>query len=286
MNIILIGKNGQVGWELLCSKPQGSNLTAYNSSELDITNKGAVNKAFDDIRPDVVINAAAYTAVDKAEEEKNIAFKVNAEAAGHIARLCANHKSRLIQISTDFIFDGEQSYPYRTTDQACPLNVYGASKLKGEELVLEYTKDKALIIRTAWVYSTHGNNFVKTMLRLMSEHDRLNVISDQIGSPTYAARLANVIWKMVDSNFNGIYHWTDSGVASWYDFAVAIYEEAKQIGLLNVDVDILPIPSDEYPTPAKRPPYSVLDKQKSWKTLGLNPTHWRVELRNMLNKLK
>lgn len=286
MKILLIGKAGQVGWEILQSVPQEHNVIAFNSSELDITDKDALKNVFEHNKPEAVINAAAYTAVDKAEQEKKIAFKVNAEAVGNIASYCNQYQARFIHISTDFIFDGEQSIPYKTSDTPNPLSVYGASKLKGEELVAANINNNALIIRTAWVYSTQGNNFVKTMLRLMSERDKLNIVSDQIGSPTYAAGLANVIWKMIDSNLNGIYHWTDAGVASWYDFAVAIYEEAKQLGLLNVDVDILPIRTDKYPTPAKRPPYSVLDKQKTWNGLGINPTHWRVELRNMLNNLK
>lgn len=287
MKVLIIGSYGQLGRELTYTKPAKIALYAEDIDSLDITDREQVNKKISDICPDVVINAAAYTAVDKAESDREIAFLVNESGPGNIAKACRISGSRFIHVSTDFIFNGNASSPYMPDDSADPLGVYGESKYKGEKAVLRETEGDALIFRTAWVYSSHGGNFVKTMLRLMKEKDHLGVIYDQVGSPTWARTLAKTIWKAVLSfpELNGVYHWTDSGVASWYDFAAAIQEEALAIGLLDKKIPLMPIRTSEYPTPAKRPAYSVLDCSKTWKDLSLSPKHWRLSLKKMLKGL-
>jgi dTDP-4-dehydrorhamnose reductase len=236
--------------------------------------------------PDLVINAAAYTAVDKAESEKDKAYEVNVRGAANIAKAAEHSGARLIHISTDFVFDGRKSKPYRPDDKPNPISVYGASKLQGEEAVLRETMKKALILRTGWVYSSHGSNFVKTMLKLMAERDEISVVADQVGTPTWARGLAKAIYHFANiPDTHGIYHSTDAGVASWYDFAAAIQEEAHQLGILQSLIPVIPIRTDDYPTAAKRPPYSVLDKTATWQALGYTASHWRVALRLMLEEL-
>ena len=190
-----------------------------------------------------------------------------------------------MHISTDFIFSGEQYTPYRPDDRPDPQSVYGKSKLEGELAVKKTLDNKALIIRTAWLYSSHGNNFVKTMLNLMKGHNPINVIDEQIGTPTWAYGLADIIWLAVKKELTGTFHYTDAGVASWYDFAVAIQEEGLSSGILTSANQISPVPTSKFPTPAKRPMYSVLDKQSMWQATGINPEHWRVQLRKMLKEL-
>lgn len=282
LTVLLTGASGQLGQELQRCAPEGMRLYAMDSRALDVTDRIAVQDAFTRLCPDVVINTAAYTAVDKAEEEHELAFAVNAEAPRFIAEACAGTACRIIHISTDFVFDGQQSSPYFPGDVANPLSVYGASKLQGERNL----PDSALVIRTSWLYSTAGTNFVKTMLRLMAERDRLGVISDQIGTPTHAKGLAEAIWAFIGKGVpEGIYHWSDDGVASWYDFAIAIMEEGIAAGLLKKMIDIQPIPTSHYPTPAQRPRYSVLDKTATWSQLALEPVHWRAALRRMLREI-
>jgi len=290
--VLITGANGQVGWELQKTAPVGIEIVARDQNSLDICDQVQVNRIIAELSPNVVINAAAYTSVDKAEQEPELAYAVNAAGAGYLARVCHDQGVRLIHISTDFVFDGTQSNPYSPDDLPNPLNVYGASKLEGEKQVSEFTKGNAVILRTAWVYSVHGHNFVKTMLRLLKERAELNVVVDQIGTPTWAKGLARVIWEIVEKpNVQGIFHWTDAGVASWYDFAVAIQEEALMIGLLDDQVEIAPIPSESYPLPALRPSSSVLDKSSLYEILdcvesSFTPQHWRASLRAMLEKLK
>jgi dTDP-4-dehydrorhamnose reductase len=231
-----------------------------------------------------IINAAGYTAVDKAEQEPDLADRINHLAVRYIAELCRQNQIRLVHISTDFIFSGRHFKPYQPDDNPGPESVYGKSKLKGEQAILK-TLENALIIRTAWLYSIHGHNFVKTMLRLMKEKTELRVIEDQIGTPTWAFGLAKVIWTALRHNATGIFHWTDAGVASWYDFSVAIQEEGLSIGLLDQAIPILPVPTHAYSTPAKRPHYSVLDKTTVRQTLGILPVHWRFQLRAMMWEL-
>jgi dTDP-4-dehydrorhamnose reductase len=253
-------------------------------AELDIGNATAVNALVGQFKPTVIINAAAYTAVDKAESESAISFSINRDGAGNLARAAANVGARFLHVSTDFVFDG-QGKPYLPNDVTNPLSVYGASKAEGEQQVLQ-SGANALVVRTAWVYCSHGGNFVKTMLRLMAEKPALSVVCDQVGSPTWAKGLATTLWSYADGTQmdQGIVHYTDSGVASWYDFAVAIQEEALALGLLKVAVPISPIPASQYPTPARRPGFSVLDKATTISKFGAAP-HWRVQLRAMLKEL-
>jgi dTDP-4-dehydrorhamnose reductase len=276
---LITGKNGQVGWELQRIVPHGVEVHAFDSKELDITNARAVEDRIAAIKPDVIINCAAYTAVDKAETERERAFAVNADGARNVARAAAQHGSRLIHISTDFVFDGRKSTPYAPDDEPNPLSVYGASKLTGEQHVQRETDNSALIIRTAWVYSAHGNNFVKTMLRLINEEPQLGIVYDQVGSPTWAKSLAETLWEAAAMPaVKGSHHWTSAGVASWYDFAVAIQEEALQLGMLMKQVPVLPIRCATYPTPAARPSYSILDGDTLWRGLKRVPLHWCAEL--------
>jgi dTDP-4-dehydrorhamnose reductase len=264
--------------------PDGVEITARSRAELDISDAAAVSAVLGEIGPGTIINAAAYTAVDKAESEPDAAYAVNRDGAANLAKASRETGCRLVHLSTDFVFDGNRSSPYRPTDATNPLGVYGASKLAGEQAVLDILGDQALIVRTAWVYSGEGGNFVNTMLRLMGERESLRVVADQIGTPTWTRGLAEAIWRAAGLGLRGIHHWTDAGVASWYDFAVAIQEEALAVGLLERSIDIHPIRAVDYPTPAMRPPYSVLDKTETWKALGYEAEHWRVALRRMLGE--
>ncbi len=286
MRVLLVGGSGQLGRELQRCLPAGTELLALGSRELDLREAGFVAARVSAFRPQVIINAAAYTAVDRAESEQEAAFGVNGQGAANLAKAARTVGAYCIQVSTDFVFDGAQSRPYLPTDQAHPLGVYGASKLAGEQLALAAYPEGVAIVRTAWLYSAFGNNFVTTMLRLMGERDNLRVVADQIGTPTWGCGLAEALWRMCCVQPKGIYHWTDAGVASWYDFAVAIQEEALGCGLLAREIPILPINTVEYPTPARRPPYSVLDKTGTWAALGMTPRHWRQALRRMLLEYK
>lgn len=283
LRVLITGANGQVGWELQRSVPQGVEMVAVDRTRLDLTDGQQVDQLAAQVKPAIIINAAAYTAVDKAESEPELAFAVNRDGAANIARAAAKQGARLIHISTDFVFDGRQSTPYLPTDAPNPINIYGASKLAGERVVMDISAGSAVIVRTAWVYSEHGNNFVKTMLRLMRERDEVRVVCDQIGTPTWAKGLADVLWLCTKKpEMKGIYHWTDSGVASWYDFAIAIQEEALNCGLHQRSISLHPINTEGYPTPARRPAFSVMDKQDLWKLEGCVPRHWRSALHEMV----
>jgi len=286
MKVLITGANGQLGWELQRTVPDNKSAIALNSKQLDITSQSSVDHAIHKYHPDVLVNAAAYTAVDNAEKEKEKAFSVNATGAGTLAEVSHTNGIRMIQISTDFVFDGKKSSPYIPEDRPNPLGVYGASKLEGEEKVRANSNDEALIIRTGWVYSAHGHNFVKTMIRLMNERDEINVVADQVGTPTWANGLAEAIWKFIDfPTLKGIYHWTDAGVASWYDFASLIHDEAVTLGILNHSVAVQPIRTEDYKTDAVRPAYSVMDKTKTWSDIQLQPSHWRASMQNMLSEI-
>lgn len=239
MKVLITGKGGQLAWELENTQPSQIQVVSLSREELDLTDVNQVNQVMLDIRPDVVINAAAYTAVDKAESDSTAAYAVNENGAEYLAIMCKELGARMVHISTDFVFDGSQTTPYQTNAKTNPISVYGASKLAGDAKVAAIMGSQACIIRTAWVYSAHGNNFVKTMLRLMQEREQLGIVYDQVGSPTWAKGLASMIWALLaqtrleqsstapTSDTCPIYHWTDAGVASWYDFAVAI----AQLGL-------------------------------------------------------
>lgn len=284
MKVLITGAHGQLGLELVAAAPEGVQVTALTREALDITDARAVSARVAEAAPDAVINAAAYTAVDRAESERERAFAVNEVGAVNVATAAVRHGARLIHVSTDFVFDGRQSTPYEPSDAPNPLSVYGASKLAGEAGVRRQAGERALIVRTAWVYSAHGHNFVGTMLRLMAEKDELRVVCDQIGTPTWAAGLATALWAALETDARGVRHWTDAGVASWYDFAVAIQEEGQAAGLLDRAIPIVPIRANEYPTPAPRPACAVLDKSDAIDTFGQRPMHWRAALRRMLAK--
>ena len=285
MKVLLTGAAGQLGRELQRTANSHCELAAFDHAGLDIANADLVAQTAEEVAPDVVINAAAYTAVDRAEEDEETALAVNAFGARNIARAAADQNARLIHISTDFVFSGESGRPYSPTSEPDPRSAYGASKLSGEQKVLETISDSAVILRTAWVYSQFGHNFVKTMLRLMQKESEIEVVCDQVGSPTWAHGLAQAVWTFTARpELTGIFHWTDSGVASWYDFAVAIENEARVLGILGSDCTIKPIDSSRRPTAARRPPFGVLDKTSTWEKLGLVSPHWRVQLRAMLRQ--
>ncbi len=286
MKVLITGKNGQLGCELQNTAPAGMELFVFGSSELDITDQQAVQQLVQKIQPNIVINAAAYTAVDKAESDSDAAYAVNAKGPEYLALACKEIGARLIQVSTDFVFDANKNTPYQVSDTTNPMGVYGASKLAGEHAIKQFYPDNSVIIRTSWVYSASGNNFVKTMLRLMAEKPELGIVSDQLGSPTWAKGLASACWGFAQNNQLGIHHYSDLGVASWYDFAVGIQDLAIEKGLLQSAINIKPIKAAAYPTPAKRPPYSVMDTDNTYKALGIEGKHWRIALNEMLDELK
>ena len=285
MKILLTGSDGQLGYELKRSLPDKHELIAADKDGLDISNSKQVLAFFEREKPELIINAAAYTAVDKAEEEKDMAWLVNQQGAENLSLACKQYAIKMVQVSTDFVFSGEQFRPYMPDDKAESGSVYGLSKHAGDEAVLKALGNQVLVVRTSWLYSSHGGNFVKTMLKLMQERDSLGIIVDQTGTPTWAATLADCIWRLMDTNASGVFHCADNGVASWYDFAVAIQEEALELGLLDEETLITPIRTEQYPTPAARPAYSVMDKAKTEKQLDLTLPHWRVSLRMMLQEL-
>jgi len=285
MKALITGAGGQLGQALQQTAPAGAEIVALGHASLDIGDGDAVAATIGEAAPDLIVNAAAYTAVDRAESDAEAAYRINAQGPGHLAAAAAAHGARLVHVSTDFVFDGAAGMPYRPEQTAAPLGVYGASKRAGEEAVLAAAPG-ALIVRTAWVYGASGHNFVRTMLRLMRERDEVRVVADQIGTPTYATGLASALWALDAARASGIHHWTDSGAASWYDFAVAIQEEALAIGLLDRAVPVIPIATSDYPTPARRPAYSVLDKASAVALVGAPAPHWRVHLRDMLGVIK
>jgi len=286
LRVLLTGAAGQLGCELRRTAPLSYEVTACGRGELDIADVDGVDRRVARLKPDLIVNAAGYTAVDRAEREPELAFQINAEGARNVGRAATAHGARLIHISTDFVFDGERGRPYRPEDTPNPLSVYGASKRRGEEYVLEATAGSALILRTAWLHSGLGSNFVTAMLPRMKDGQALEIVADQVGTPTWAKGLAESIWQAAaSSRMQGLHHWTDAGVASWYDFAVAIQEEALSCGLLGQPTEIRPVNTFDYPTPAKRPQYSVLDKTTTWSELAIQPMHWRSALRSMLIEL-
>lgn len=287
MKTLIVGAAGQLGRALCRTVPDGVEALALDRTQLDITSEQAVAQAVNSLCPDVVINASAYTAVDLAESQPEQAFAVNADAVGGIAGACAAAGIRFVHVSTDFVFDGSSGRPYRPDDATHPLGVYGASKLAGEQKIAAYTGLDWTVVRTAWVYASSGRNFVLTMLRLFKERRVVRVVADQIGTPTSALSLSECVWRAASSGkLRGIAHFSDAGVASWYDFAVAIYEEASGLGLLSEPVEVQPIQTKDYPSSARRPSYSVLDVTATTAALGLAPVHWRTNLRHVLRELR
>jgi dTDP-4-dehydrorhamnose reductase len=283
-NILITGASGQLGSEFKHFSVHYPTLHFRYSDahDLDITNEQAIEDTLAAGSYQYLINCAAYTAVDKAETDQELAHKINGTASGLLAAACARHGVKYIHISTDFVFDGTNHRPYQEIDAVAPLGVYGASKLQGEQLALE-ANPNSLVFRTSWLYSTYGNNFVKTMRRLGADKPSLNVIFDQVGTPTYARDLAKAILESIVSGkahtFAGLYHFSNEGAASWYDFAAAVME------LSGLDCKVNPINTFEYPTPAKRPHYSVLDKRKFKETFGASIPNWRESLHACINTL-
>lgn len=287
MRCLIPGAGGQVGQELQRVCPPGFELIAASRNELDVSDASAVLQFVTDCKPDVIINAAAYTAVDGAEAKPDLAVEINAEGPGFLARAAERNSARLIHVSTDFVFDGRSEEPYTPRAETRPLSVYGHSKLAGECRVREILPLGSVIVRTAWVYSRFGNNFVKTMLRLMAERDGLRVVDDQVGAPTWARGLAEVLWAFAERpEVHGIYHWTDAGRCSWHEFACEIQTRAIALGLLDREIGIEPIPTSEYPTPAQRPAFSVLDLSTTESLLQRRAEPWQTRLQSMLNELK
>lgn len=294
INVVLLGAGGQLGRTVQMLWPRSGNagdapvnLYAFSHAELDINDETALEQQITPLQPHWIVNAAAYTAVDKAEDEPIRATAVNDEGADNIARLASRLDCRLLHISTDYVFSGNACQPYRPLDPTSPLGVYGASKLAGERAVQDNLGHQAIIVRTGWLYSPYRSNFLLTMLRLMGERAQLTVVDDQVGTPTASHSLAEVLLAMVrQDTCGGIYHWSDAGLASWYDFAVAIQEEALLLGLLDKAITLRPIPSSEYPTTARRPHYSVLDKSATVAAVNLATVHWRERLRQVLQQIK
>jgi dTDP-4-dehydrorhamnose reductase len=284
MRVLVLG-GGQIAQAVGAAVPAEHEVAIRKHADLDIIDPSALARALAEVRPDWVVNAAAYTAVDLAEDDAARAIAVNDTAVASIAGAAARQGSRLLHLSTDFVFDGESKRAYLPSDRTNPLSVYGASKLAGEAHVA--ASGAGIVLRTSWVYAASGKNFVLTMLRLMREKEQISVVSDQIGAPTWAASAAAAIWGLIDvAAAPGIYHWTDLGVASWYDFAVAIQDEALARGLLSRAVPILPIHSSEYPTRAQRPAFSVLDSALTRSLIRAPARHWRHNLRMMLDELR
>ena len=287
MKIIVIGKSGQLAWELSQLASPEHEIVCLGRNNIDLQNVAAITEYLQQQKAAGVINASAYTAVDQAESDVDNAFMLNGKAPGNLARVCKNLAIPFVHISTDFVFNGEKGSPYLPHDTIKPLGVYGDSKAQGELLVADIYPERSTIIRTSWVYSTHGNNFVKTMLNLMRTKPELGVITDQIGTPTYAKGLAVACVASLTNSIHGIHHYTDTGVASWYDFAVAIQLIGFELGLLDKLIPIKPITTEQYPTPAKRPHYSVLDKSSLANALPkLAFVHWQEQLRIMMTTLK
>lgn len=280
MKVMITGAKGQLGGALQRTAPDGAAITVIDVEHCDLTDAKALRALIGEVRPDFLINAAAYTAVDKAESDEASARAINADAVATMVQAMADCRGRLVHVSTDFVFDGEASSAYRPEDKRAPISAYGRTKAAGED----HLRSTDLLVRTAWVYEAGGANFVRTMIRLMNERDEIGVVSDQIGAPTWATSLAQAIWGLVDAGAQGAYHFSDAGVASWYDFAVAIAEEARAMGLIEKVPFIRPIRTEDYPTPARRPKFSLLDSGATHAVLGSRPTHWRTNLWHMLRE--
>jgi dTDP-4-dehydrorhamnose reductase len=282
---LVTGAAGQLGVELLRTAPSQFEVVGLDHTECDIADPVQVDAAAKTHRPNLVINAAAYTAVDGAEAAAELAHAVNAEGAGNVARAAERAGARIIHVSSDYVFDGTSHEPYRPDSQPNPINVYGASKLAGEKSVRQASAT-ALILRSSWLYASHGRNFLKTILSALRASKPLRVINDQIGVPTSARSLALTIWACAERpDLHGIQHWTDGGTASWYDFAVAIQEIALQQSLVEKAVPIAAVTSEEYRLPAGRPPYSVLDTDSLSRALGLTPRPWRSWLAETISEV-
>jgi dTDP-4-dehydrorhamnose reductase len=300
-DLLILGRTGQLAQCLLASAPSSPTVEFADRSRVDITQPASVTQCLDSLKPLVVINATAYTAVDKAESDEAAAFAVNSAGVIALAQACAARDIALIHVSTDFVFDGTKTTPWLPTDNTSPLGVYGASKLAGEQGMLATAELRGSIVRTSWLYSEYGNNFVKTMLRLMSERDALGIVSNQIGVPTDALGLAQVLWLLAAQHIAAespasaptstasapqipleVHHWCDQGEISWFDFATEIYRQARVLGLLSSNTILNAIGTSDYLTPARRPAYSVLDCTSLVQRLGKPQAPWQDNLQRVL----
>jgi len=281
--ILITGSNGQLGNEMQQAAVRFPNFNYIYTdvAELDICDKGALDAFVKANNVNVIVNCAAYTAVDKAEDDVELCYKINRDAVRNIAEVASENKVKVVHVSTDYVFDGTNYLPYTEDMPVCPATVYGKSKLEGEQALLENCKE-SVILRTAWLYSSFGNNFVKTMMKLGTERDSLGVIFDQVGTPTYAADLADAIMQLISSEtfVPGIYHFSDEGVCSWYDFTKTIHRMA------NITCDVKPIETKDYPARTPRPHFSVLNKGKIKSTYGISIPHWEVSLEKCIQLLQ
>ena len=281
MKVVIIGKSGQLANELLAEIPQGVTYLSLGRHDVDITSYRDLSAKIVPFKPNVIINASAYSAVDKAETDIDAAYALNETAVKILATIAKENNGRFLHVSTDFVFDGDSSRANDVNSNPMPKSVYGASKLAGELAITKTYPENSTIVRTSWLYSTFGDNFVKTMLRLMTEKEVLGIVSDQIGCPTNAKGLAQFLWLLASiEKVNPIYHWSDAGVASWYDFAIAIQDLGLKHGLLNKKIPITAIPSSAYPTVAQRPLFSLLNSSNASELM--EQIYWREQLENCL----
>lgn len=300
MRVLITGSTGQLGQALQRSAPEnlaGEPLEwfALGRNQLDLADDAACRRLVLDLQPDWLINAAAYTGVDNAEIEPDLARRVNAVAPAAFANALSEFGGQMLQLSTDFVFDGHQGFPYSPEHPVKPLGVYGFTKAEGEKAVLNRlggSSGRAYVLRTSWVYGPVGKNFLLTMLRLHAQRQKISVVADQIGCPTSTNSLAKSCWRLLElatypkSSLPSVLHWSDAGAASWYDFAVAIGDIAQSFGLIDQSAEIIPIPSLDYPTPAQRPSYSLLDCNSSRSVLGMMPGSWMKELQSVLKEIR
>lgn len=282
MRVLITGAGGQLGRALEATAPGTVEISAIDVDDVDLTDAAMLTARLAVEAPEIIINAAAYTAVDRAEEEEGLALAINSDAVAIMVEAMEQSGGKLVHVSTDFVFDGTSSQAYQPDDARAPISAYGRTKAAGED----HLRDQDILVRTAWVYAAGGANFVRTMIRLMKERDELGVVADQIGAPTWATGLATTIWGLIEKGAAGTFHHSDAGEISWYDFAVAIAEEAQQIGLIERIPTIKPITTSDYPTPATRPAFSVLDSSTTRTVLGDTHTPWRENLRAMLKEEK
>ena len=292
MKVLLTGGSGQVGQEIIKSKPEEIEIINPCRKKLDLSNYGACKKIVEEHKPDWIINCGAYTQVDAAEKNILLSKKINGYAPAAFTEAINEENANLLHLSTDFVFDGNQNVPYLENQSRNPLSQYGSSKALGEELIEKKINEieKATILRTSWVISPRGKNFVLTMLKLHSQRESIKVVYDQIGSPTSAKNLSNVCWKIIElkdrKKLPFVLHWSDAGVASWFDIAVAVGEIGLDLGIITKKAKVLPIKTKNFPLPAERPKFSILDTQKTSDLLELRPNHWRTNLLEILIEFK
>lgn len=286
VKVLLFGAEGQLGSALVdAAQNEAFKIKATTKSELDITNAALLRKMLGELEPNIIINAAAYTAVDQAEQNSELAFTVNTTALESLADYAQQNGCRVIHLSTEYVFDGTSSTPYQPNDTANPINIYGSSKRAGEEVLLNKAREYATIIRTSWLYSATHPCFYNTILRLLQDKQEIPVVNDQVATPTSAASLARLIWKACElPNQPGIYHWTDEGIASWYEFASAIRSQAIAANLVHKPAAIIPITTAEFPRPAQRPAYGVLDKSSTCSAFDIKPIAWQESLQQVINQ--